>query len=159
MMMYWKPDKTNTLLFSMLGRFSDPVRVELSGIYLEWKQNPGIINRLNPVMCVCWKSRAPRTIPATWWWRGQPADPGGSCRCEERCFPARAEPAGWPGVCRSAAPGWGLLSPSPRPETSSGKCPRTGTAGHLNLSSTTHTQTHARTHRKWGVNYLCSCYL
>lgn len=41
-MMYWKPDKRNTLLFSMLGRFAAPVRVELRGINLEYKHNPGM---------------------------------------------------------------------------------------------------------------------
>lgn len=34
MMMYWKPDNTNTEVSSMLGRLDSPVVVELSGIYL-----------------------------------------------------------------------------------------------------------------------------
>lgn len=42
MMMYWKPDKVNTLASSMLGRLSAPNTVELRGIYLEETGNEAL---------------------------------------------------------------------------------------------------------------------
>lgn len=95
---------------------------------------------LNCIMCKCCASPfSPifflQTIPVRWWWRGQPAGPGWSCRSGWRCCLGQAEPADWLGVCSGAAPHWGLLSPSQWPAKSSDKCPRTGTAGQQCLSS------------------------
>lgn len=112
---------------------------------LNWAEYTWNTNQTPPVKILPFESsdgasagRAPPTIPATWSWRGQPVDPPRSCRCARRCCPKLGELADWPGVCRHAAPGWGLLSPSGWPVMSPGKCPRRGTAGHLNLSSTAH---------------------